>query len=67
MTEEIAAEMADREVTLLELQLRCALADLIGSYQAYKQGDLNAHDWKSHLLSIQDVSNALDMPVPEDL
>jgi hypothetical protein len=38
--------------------IRCAQADLIGAYQAFKQGDLYAHDWKSHLLTIDELTEA---------
>lgn len=55
------------EITILESHVRCALADLIGAYQAHLQGDSNIHDWKAHMLSIIDLCNALDEPVPEDL
>lgn len=47
--------------------LQCALADLIGAYQAMKQGDLHAHDWKAHLLTIEELSDLLDLDMPEDL
>jgi hypothetical protein len=38
--------------------IRCAQADLIGAYQAYKQMDIHAHDWKAHLLTIDELTEA---------
>ena len=38
--------------------IRCAQADLIGAYQAYKQMDIHAHDWRSHLLTIDELTEA---------
>ena len=38
--------------------IRCAQADLIGAYQAYKQGDIHVHDWKAHLLTIEELTEA---------
>jgi len=34
----------------------CALADLIGSAQAYTQGDSNIHAWAAHLDSIRELA-----------
>ena len=38
--------------------IRCAQADLIGAYQAFKRGDLHAHDWEAHLLTIEELTEA---------
>lgn len=38
--------------------LRCAFLDLIGAQQAQQQGDLNAHDWKAHSLTINELAAA---------
>jgi hypothetical protein len=47
--------------------VRCALGDLAGAYQAYKQGDLNIHDWENHLASIDELAEQFDLEdeVPE--
>lgn len=49
--------------------VRCALADLIGAYQAHQQNDMHAHDWKAHLQSIHELAEAfeLDSEIPEEL
>ena len=38
------------------LTIKCAFADLQGAYQAYKQGDMHNHDWKSHYLTIEEMA-----------
>lgn len=38
--------------------VRCAQADLIGALQAFRQGDLHAHDWDAHLLTIEELTEA---------
>jgi len=38
--------------------IRCAQADLIGALQAYQQSDIHVHDWKGHLLTIQELTDA---------
>jgi hypothetical protein len=38
-----------------QIAIRCACADLLGSIQAHRQLDPFVHDWKSHLLSIEDL------------
>lgn len=58
-------EYATTEV--LTHTLNCVLADLIGAYQAHLMGNSHIHDWEGHMLSIQDLSNVLDTPVPEEL
>lgn len=45
--------------------LGCALADLIGSYQAMKQDDLHIHDWKAHWQTIKELCKLLDEDVPK--
>jgi hypothetical protein len=49
--------------------VRCAFADLCGAMQAHLQCDRNAHDWKAHAQTIQEMSEAFDFldPVPNDL
>lgn len=43
--------------------IKCAVADLIGIYQAYKDMDFVAHDWEAHKLSIEEMLDAF----PDDL
>jgi hypothetical protein len=54
-----------------KLVIRCALADLIGSYQDWtmKGGPDSYHDWESHLETIYDVAKMFDLidEVPEEL
>ena len=37
--------------------IKCAFADLCGAIQAKQQNDINAHDWKSHLLTLEEMEN----------
>ena len=46
--------------------IRCALADLIGAFQAYKQGDIHAHDWEGHIQSIHDIARVLEDEIGSD-
>ena len=39
------------------LAIKCAYADLLGAYQAMEQSDIQAHDWKAHKQSIDDLLN----------
>jgi hypothetical protein len=47
--------------------LRCALADLIGSWQAYTQLDHHAHDWRAHQLTINELATLLGEELPEGI
>jgi hypothetical protein len=49
--------------------IRCAFADLCGAMQAYLQGDVHAHDWKAHELTIMEMKEAFDFlpDLPPDL
>lgn len=38
--------------------IKCAHADLQGALQAFKQGDIHAHDWKAHKMSIEELEHA---------
>ena len=40
--------------------IRCAQADLIGAYQAFKQMDIHAHDWEAHRLTIEELTEAFE-------
>jgi len=55
--------MTEQETTIL----RCALADLIGSWQAYTQLNPNAHDWKAHMLTIHELAMLLGEELPEEI
>ena len=47
--------MTEQQITAI----RCAMADLIGSYQAVKQeADPWCHDWDSHIQTIQEMAEA---------
>lgn len=43
--------------------VRCAIADLIGAYQDWKQKDCpeGTHDWRAHLQSIYDLAAEFSM------
>ena len=43
--------MTDQQITTIQ----CAYADLVGAYQAYDSLDIHSHDWKSHLLTINEM------------
>jgi hypothetical protein len=55
--------MTEQETTIL----RCALADLIGSWQAYTQLDHHAHDWRAHQLTINELATLLGEELPEGI
>ena len=38
--------------------IRCAYLDLIGAKQTWEQGDIYAHDWKAHELTIKELEKA---------
>ena len=44
-----------------ETALRCALADLVGAYQAWEQGGCNVHNWDAHALTITELAEAFGM------
>jgi len=48
--------MNDKQMLLI----RCACADLIGSLQARNQMDIEAHDWRAHSLTIEELINAFE-------
>lgn len=62
------AEPGPKKVTEIEA-VECALADLIGAYQAHMEGNSNNHDWEAHLLSINELAEAfgLESEVPASL
>ena len=48
--------MTEQQITAI----KCALADLQGSLQAFQQSDMYAHDWEAHQQSIDDLLNEFD-------
>jgi hypothetical protein len=47
--------------------IRCAYADLVGALQARNQLDIEVHDWKSHLLTIEELEEAFDFIEPVEI
>lgn len=43
--------MTNQQITTI----KCAHADLVGSYQAYKSLDIHSHDWEAHLTTIKEI------------
>jgi len=40
--------------------LKCALADLQGSMEAYESGDMHCHDWEAHQTTIDEIEEFLN-------
>jgi S-formylglutathione hydrolase FrmB len=53
---ELEEVMSDKQ----KQAVACALADLIGSLQAFEQDDIHVHDWQAHQQSIDDLLEAFD-------
>lgn len=53
--------MTDEQKTAI----KCAYCDLIGALEARNGLDINSHDWKAHLESIQDLEKAFDFLDPD--
>ena len=47
--------------------VKCAYLDLVGALQARNQGDVEVHDWRSHLLTIEELEEAFDFISPVDV
>jgi hypothetical protein len=47
--------------------IRCAYADLVGALQARNQLDIEVHDWKSHLVTIEELEEAFDFIEPVEI
>lgn len=45
--------------------IKCAYLDLIGSLESRNSLDIESHDWKAHLLSIQELEQAFDFLDPD--
>jgi hypothetical protein len=41
--------------SLQESVIRCAIADLLGSVQAYKERNFDSHDWEAHQKTIEEL------------
>jgi len=44
--------------------MQCALADLIGAWEAYTHTDIHSHDWKTHVVTIIELANLLEEELP---
>jgi len=44
--------------------MRCALADLIGVWEAYTHMDIHSHDWKAHVETITELADLLEEELP---
>jgi hypothetical protein len=44
--------------------MRCALADLIGAWEAYTYTDIHSHDWRAHVETITELANLLGEELP---
>jgi hypothetical protein len=48
--------MNDKQI----LAIKCAYLDLIGVYQAIQEADPQAHDWKAHQQTIEELKEAFN-------
>ena len=57
-------ETIDRTPTNKQLTImRCALADLIGAWEAYTHMDIHRHNWNAHAETITELTDLLkEMP-----
>jgi len=44
--------------------MRCALADLIGVWEAYTHMDIHSHDWNAHVETITEVADLIGEELP---
>jgi hypothetical protein len=44
--------------------MRCALADLIGAWEAYTDMNIHSHDWRAHVETITELANLLGEELP---
>lgn len=49
------------------LIMRCALADLIGAWEAYTNGNIHSHNWQNHVETIGELADLLGEPLPPSL
>ena len=55
--------MSKEQLTIM----RCALADLIGAWQAYTQMDIHCHDWNAHVETITELADLIGEELPLEL
>lgn len=55
--------MTEEQITTI----KCAYADLVGALQARNQLDIEVHDWKSHLATIEELENAFHFIEPVEI
>lgn len=61
MTNHEALSTTKADHVQMSLAVKCALIDLVGSYQAMQQKDFSKHDWSAHLKSINELSEAFNI------
>ena len=44
--------------------IRCALADLIGAWEAYTHMDIHQHDWRAHVETITQLADLIGEELP---
>ena len=44
--------------------MRCALADLIGAWEAYTNMDIHSHDWNAHVETITELADLIEEELP---
>ena len=44
--------------------MRCALADLIGAWEAYTDMDIHSHDWNAHVETITELADLIEEELP---
>lgn len=44
--------------------MRCALADLIGVWEAYTHLDIHSHDWRAHVETITELADLIGEELP---
>lgn len=47
--------------------IKCAYADMVGALQAFRQQDTYVHDWKAHLVSIEELEEAFPFIEPVEI
>lgn len=52
--------MNEEQLTIMH----CALADLIGAWEAYTHMDIHCHNWKAHVETITQLADLLGEELP---
>lgn len=55
--------MTDKQITAI----KCAYLDLVGALEARNNMDIESHDWKAHLLSIQELEEEFKFIEPKEI